>query len=160
MKKKVLIRTITICHILIVALGASHVFDYSNGNNFLAKPLMIYNDLSFAGSTFQFFANVGIDTKISFLTENDKEELNPAYFKLNNAQTEYRLIGMKAFFHQDTLVQDLLALSWGVNILNNNIEAQKVHIAVDLCDFPTMEEYKCGRIPKWDPLYYTLIEVN
>lgn len=160
MKKKILIRIAVVCHLLIVILGASHIFDLIQSDSLFTKSLNVYNNLSFAGQKFNFFAKITIDTKISFLTENDKKELEPAYFDIKNAETEYRLIGMKAFFYRDTIIQDLLALSWGVNILNNHARAEKVHVAVDICDFPTMEEYQDGKKPNWGSYYYTVIEVN
>jgi hypothetical protein len=114
------------------ATGASHRFSYFAPG--VASPLR-------AGFTLR-------DAAGRCWTDTLEEQANrEAQLRIDSIVTNF----MQAEFRPG--LRRALAGSWAATMLGRHPQAERVLVRVEICDLPTMTQYRAGARPRWRPVY-------
>jgi hypothetical protein len=133
------------------AAGALEL-DFDHANRIIAQ----YGALSGTDSSYGFFApSVGTQLRATFvLTDAAGNTTTDILTTGVSAEADLRIGDMVAIFWMDD--DDLkrgMAGSWAGRMLARHPEATRVVVHLDAYDLPSMDGYREGKRPEWDPYY-------
>lgn len=133
------------------AAGALEL-DFDHANRIIAQ----YGALSGTDSSYGFFApSVGTQLQATFvLTDAAGKSTTDILTTGVSKEADLRIGDMVAIFWMDD--EDLkrgIAGSWAGRMLARHPEATRVVVHLDSYDLPSMDEYREGRRPEWEPYY-------
>ncbi|MEO5969216.1 MAG: hypothetical protein ABIQ95_04750 [Bdellovibrionia bacterium] len=165
-----------LCHLVLVALGASYV-DLSRLGS-LGKVLGYYSELSGAGSGYGFFApgisgqlrvrfesnsQLGSNSGLGFIdgTVAERAASHEAILRLGNIVDQFPTDGLGEDAYDDPEIgvdadnrlKRSLASSLAVNMLKRHPEVKQLAVYLEEFSPVSMEEFRSGLRPQWTILY-------
>jgi hypothetical protein len=155
---------IALCHLILVSLGASYV--NISDENWVGRAVNIYDEVSGAGSSYGFFAP-GIFSQIRAVfdvidangqtrTVNLAKGINKeADLRVGNIIDQFQSIDEVEDGDDERIerLQRSMAASLAGTIFGRYPGAKKVVLRLEKFQPPSMEEYRRGERPNWEPLY-------
>ncbi len=140
-------------HLLLVAASAAHVQVAPPGTAGLV--LDGYGALSGSDNTYSFFApGVAPQFRVTFtLTDADGHSWEETPDVGATREANLRFDSMTGMFTYPKLRKGVAA-SWSAALFGKHPKAEHVEIAVEAQDMPTMESYRDGYRPEWEPVYW------
>jgi hypothetical protein len=147
-------------HLATVVCGAG---DYlpEQGRSVPGQALQAYAKLSGADGQYGFYApEVGAPSRATFiLQDNQGSTWSDSLQKATGAEARLRLEGSVECAFANGAAQQLpkvrqrLVKSWAATMLTRHPRAVSVTVVVEVCDIPTMAEYRDGLRPNWIVVY-------
>ncbi|MGK3959778.1 hypothetical protein WMF38_42860 [Sorangium sp. So ce118] len=142
-------------HLGCVVLGALQVDLRKAGR--LGEALAAHSALSGADSGYNFFApSVGALPWARFqVTEANGKVSTDALESGANHEADLRVRSIVALFmtEEDESLRRALAASWAGKVFARHPGAESVVVRLEICDLPSMKEYRDGKRPTWDLVY-------
>ncbi len=142
-------------HLGCVLLGALHVDLQRAGR--LGRGVAYYGALSGADSSYNFFApSVGALPWARFqVTDARGRRIDDVLESGANPEAQLRIRSLVALFvtEEDASMRRSLAASWAGKVLARYPGAESVVARVEICDLPSMQEYRDDKRPAWNLIY-------
>ncbi|WP_437324308.1 hypothetical protein [Sorangium sp. So ce381] len=142
-------------HLGIVVLGALQVDLHKAGR--LGQAVAYYGALSGADSGYNFFApSVSALPWARFqVTDARGRVISDVLESGANHEADLRVRSIVALFmtEEDESLRRSLAASWAGKVLARHPGAASVIVRLDVCDLPSMQEYREGKRPTWGLIY-------
>lgn len=159
---KNIIRALVVIHFLIIILTVTHLNEKIR-NVSIIKLINYYSALTYTNRNFGFFApEVYGDLDVNFdLYADSSTLLRKVKFTTTNSEMRARFYTLAGHFaeNNELTVMDLYSRSWGVKLLNDNLDINKVVITVYQNIIPTMKEYAQGKRIEKEFFYTTTIQI-
>lgn len=142
-------------HLGCVLLGALHVDPRRAGR--LGWRVAYHGALSGAESGYNFFApSVGALPWARFqVTDARGRVIDDALESGANPEAELRIRSLVSLFMtaEDASMRRSLAASWAGKVLARYPGAESVVVRLEICDLPSMQEYRDGKRPAWNQIF-------
>jgi hypothetical protein len=149
-----------IFHLILVASSAAHVRLFSPDSP-IDTAVDHYGSLSGSDNSYAFFApGVAPEFRVTFtLTDSDGNTWEESGNQGATREAELRYDSMTSMFTFRKL-RGRIAASWAATMFGKHPNAERVEVAVEAQDMPTMEAYRDGYRPEWSPVYTTAFTRN
>ncbi|WP_437285768.1 hypothetical protein [Sorangium sp. So ce406] len=142
-------------HLGCVLLGALHVDPQGAGR--LGRVIAYHSALSGADSGYNFFApSVGALPWARFQVTDARGRVNADALESGaNHEADLRVRSLVSLFltEEDESLRRALAASLAGKVLARYPGAASVVVRLEICDLPSMEEYRDGKRPAWNLIY-------
>ncbi|WP_437828150.1 hypothetical protein [Sorangium sp. So ce1153] len=142
-------------HLGCVVLGALHVDPQKAGG--LGRVIAYHGALSGAGSGYNFFApSVSALPWARFQVTDANGAARAEVLESGaNHEADLRVRSILSLFLQaeDEPLRRSLVASWAGKMFARHPGAESVVVRLEICDLPSMQQYREGRRPAWDLLY-------
>jgi hypothetical protein len=135
-------------HLGLVVAGALEV--HPRGGGWVSRAIAEYEVLSGTEGFYTFFAP-GVDTQlrpIFEVTDGSGAVSTDVLQRAANTEVDLRIANMIGLSWYDDFRRTLEA-SWADVMFRRHPGAEQVVVRLDLCDLPSMREYREGRRPAW-----------
>lgn len=144
-------------HLALVTVGAFG-WGLPLGRGRAVRALNYYGAVTGASQRFSYFApGVASPLRATFLLKTaagrtwtdtlDEEAGREAQLRMESIVTNF----MQAEYRPG--LRRALAGSWAATMLGRHPEAERILVRVEICDLPTMTQYRAGDRPRWRPVY-------
>lgn len=142
-------------HLVCVALGALQVDLQSAG--WLGRGLAYYGALSGADSGYNFFAPAvnALPWARFQITDAGGAARADVLESGANHEADLRARSILSLFLivDDEALRRSLVASWAGKMFARHPDAESVVVRIEICDLPSMRQYRDGERPSWDLLY-------
>lgn len=144
-----------VAHLVLVGASAAHIRLFSPDSP-LDTAVGHYGSLSGSDNSYAFFApGVAPQFRVTFtLTDAQGNTWEESGNQGATREAELRYDSMTSMFMFKPL-RPRIAASWAAAMFGRYPNAEKVEVAVEAEDMPTMEAYRDGYRPEWAPVYGT-----
>ncbi|ACU57575.1 hypothetical protein [Chitinophaga pinensis] len=137
-------------HLMVVALHAAHLEEWTSDKPWLLKQITTYGDFTGSGNIFSFFApHVGNEIAVVY-TLGDGSHQEVTRLEGPNTECNRRIQTIYNFFSIEE-AQSLLAKSCAAYMLRQHPSSNVVRVTVIDKRVPAMAAYRAGSEPKWEP---------
>ncbi len=151
---RVLLTLAAALHLGCIAIGAMH--RSLNGSGYLGSAAAYYSALSGAYSGYGFFApGVGAMPWATFeITDANGAVITDALESGANHEADLRIRNILPLFNSgDEALRRSLVASWAGKMFARHPSAESVAVRLEAYDLPSMQEFRDGKQPAWEPLY-------
>ncbi|WP_298736028.1 hypothetical protein [uncultured Chitinophaga sp.] len=142
---------IAVAHLLIAALHAAHLEEWTGHQQPLIKGLATYGDYTGAGNIFSFFAPaVGNEIAVIYTLAASDSSQRVVRLEGNNTECNRRIQTIYNFFSIEEACP-LLAQSCASYMLRRYPGHHVVRVTAVARHVPGMQEYRGGARPEWSP---------
>lgn len=147
-------------HVILVLCGAAHL-QLISVNNLLGKSVATYAACSGADSSYGFFApRVSPELKAEFvMTDADGQQWTDTTSFAKTKEAKLRFAASISMVSTDEL-RDGVAASWAAAMFGRHPRAVSVEMHVVFQDMPSMEQFREGARPRWQPMFDAKFERN
>lgn len=160
--RKSAVRLLIFIHFLIILLTVSHLHEKIRSKRII-QLVDYYSALTYTNRNFGFFApEVYGDLDVNFdLYADTSTLLRKVKFRASGTEMRARFYTLAGHFAESSqfTVMDLYARSWGVKLMNDNPDVNKVVVTVYQHVIPTMKAYRQGRRIEKEFYYTTTIQI-